>query len=432
MNDSSSQAADEENSGGDTKTTNIEAEINLFIKHINAIGDVLIGLVIAMQELEVNSKKKLTSFEEEHCEDDEDDSDVMKVPTLRYREWKQLRDRYEHIALSRILLPRSLLVSLISQYDAYLGRLIKRIVLSKPEVLNGSEKNLSFATLISFKSISEAREHILEKEIEGVLRLSHSDQFDWMEKKFALPLRKDLKSWPSFIELTERRNLFVHTDGVVSSQYIISCQNHHYPLDKDLNEGKRLGVPQEYFEKAHSIILEIGVKLGHVLWRKLFPDEREKADNHLGEVTFDLIDHGKYDQATNLLDFICEDIKKFYTESHKLMFIINRAQAYKWNGNEEFCKKIMKREDWSAKDERFQLAEAVLSDNWKKASAIMRRIGNSGKVRKSHYLHWPLFKEFRRQDEFQKTYAEVFEEEFANHTEIKNINSIQETLDETE
>ena len=385
-----------------------------------------------MQDLEIDSKNKLSSFEEEHCKEDENESNKIMVPTLQYREWKRLRSKYEHRLLSRILLPRSLLVSLISQYDAYLGRLIRHIILCKPEILNGSEKNLSFATLISFKSIEEAREHILEKEIEGVLRLSHADQFEWMEKKFGLPLTKNLKSWPLFIELTERRNLFVHTDGVVSSQYITTCKNHNYPIDVDLNEGQRLGVPQEYFQKAHAIILEIGVKLGHVLWRKIFPNDREKADDHMGEISFDLIDNGKYSLAINILDFVCEDIKNFSSEVQKLVFIINRAQAYKWNGNDEFCKKIMKREDWSAKDDSFQLANAILSENWKNASNIMRRIGHSGKIKKSDYLHWPLFKDFRMQEEFHKVYAEVFSEEFTKHTEIKSINTTPETLDETE
>ena len=134
MNDSSSKSLDILNKQSDTQTTSFEAEINLFIKHINAIGDVLSGLVIAMQDLEIDSKNKLSSFEEEHCKEDENESNKIMVPTLQYREWKRLRSKYEHRLLSRILLPRSLLVSLISQYDAYLGRLIRHIILCKQQI----------------------------------------------------------------------------------------------------------------------------------------------------------------------------------------------------------------------------------------------------------------------------------------------------------
>jgi len=73
------------------------------------------------------------------------------------------------------LLPRSLLASLISQYDAYLGRILRVIFVKRPEILNSSDKKLAFATLNQFNSIESAREYVLEKEVEAILRSSHAD-----------------------------------------------------------------------------------------------------------------------------------------------------------------------------------------------------------------------------------------------------------------
>ncbi len=56
------------------------------------------------------------------------------------------------------------MISLISQYDAFLGRLIRTLFLIKPESLSMSEKNISFAQLQTFESIEDAKEYILEKE----------------------------------------------------------------------------------------------------------------------------------------------------------------------------------------------------------------------------------------------------------------------------
>lgn len=377
---------------------------------------------MAIQEVTKRSKEDLFKFEDERCEvEDDGGTRKIKVPSTEYREWKRLSRRYEHFELSRVLLPRSLLVSLVSQYDAYLGRVLRAVFLRKPEILNGSEKKLSFESLNSFSSIGEAREHILEKEVEGILRSSHLDQFKWMERTFDLPLTKGLKSWPSFIELTERRNLFVHTDGVISSQYIAVCKLHKYPLEADSIEGTKLGVPQKYFEEAHATIYEIGVKLGHVLWRKLFPEEREIADTQLNNLAFELIDRGKYPLAIRILDFACEEIKKFSNEGHQLIFVVNRAQAYKWNGDDDRCRRIMKSVDWSAKGDQFRLADAVLSEDWDRVARVMRRIGRDGPVSQSHYRDWPLFKNLRKQDLFLKTYLEVFGEDFAKPTEVKKL-----------
>lgn len=399
-----------------------EHEINLFTKHLDAIGDVLVGLVVAVQAVTKSSQEKLFKFEEERCQV-EIDGDIrkVKVPNTEYRKWEKLSRRYEHFELSRTLLPRSLLVSLVSQYDAYLGRFLRVVFLKKPEILNGSDKQLSFESLNSFSSIEEAREYILEKEVEGILRSSHADQFKWMERTFNLPLNKGLKSWSSFIELTERRNLFVHTDGIVSSQYITVCKLHKYPLDADLVEGRVLTVSQKYFHDAHTTIYEIGVKLGHVLWRKLFPDERNLADTQLINLSFELIDRGSYDLAIRILDFACDELKNFSNEGHHLTFIVNRAQAYKWNGNDERCRQIMKNVDWSAKGDQFRLADAVLAEDWDRAEKVMRRIGKDGPINQTDYRDWPLFKNLRKQDIFLKTYSEVFGEDFSLHTEIQKL-----------
>lgn len=401
-------------------------EISLFTKHLEAIDDVLVGTVMAIQRVTKDSHEKLLKFEEERCDVELDGNNRrVKVPNTEYRQWRRLSRSYEHFELARMLMPRSLLVSLVSQYDAYLGRLLRVVFLQKPEILNGSDKKLSFESLNSFASIDEAREYILEKEVEGILRSSHSEQFKWMENTFGIPLKKGLESWPRFMEITERRNLFVHTDGVVSSQYISVCSLNKCILEENITEGKVLNVPQGYFEEAHATIYEIGVKLGHVLWRKLFPDDRENADTHLTNLSFDLIDRGKYALAIRILDFACEEIKKFSNELHQLTFIVNRAQAYKWKGEHDRCCRIMKSVDWTAKGDQFRLADAVLSENWEFAAQVMRRIGRSGSVDQTAYRDWPLFSDWRKQDDFLKAYAEIFGEEFSRGTEVKQLTAPQ-------
>jgi hypothetical protein len=396
-------------------------EIDLFTSHVEAIGGVLIGMVLAVQEMTKTAKNRLSAFEDDHCEVTEE-VDVLRTIKIQYadfKEWTNLQRQYEHFELSRVLLPRSLLVSLISQYDAYLGRLLRTVFVRKPEILNTSERKISFETLTQFSSLDEVREHILEKEVEAILRSSHADQFNWMEKTFGLSLTKDLPSWPTFVEITERRNLFVHTDGIVSSQYMAVCKLHGCRLDGSTKEGGQLGVPQGYFKAAHDCIYEIGVKLGHVLWRKLFPGEREEADSNFSRLTYDLIDKQEYELAIRLLDFGCDYFKKFSNEVNALTFVVNRAQAYKWRGDEKRCKSIMSAVDWSAKEDKFRLADAVLAEDWSRAALIMKRLGHQGPIHQTHYRDWPLFRDLRNQEIFLTTYEQVFGEAFAVASETK-------------
>lgn len=399
----------------------IGVEIDRFIGHIESLEQLLMGMIVAIQHIADETFQKVREFENEHCEViEEDDGRRVKVPNSQYRAWQKRIKTFEKFNTSRELLPRSVMVSIVAQYDAYLGRLIKAIFTKMPQLLNSSERKITFEALAGFKSIEEAKEHILEKEIESILRSSHAEQFKWMEKVYEVTLTTDLAIWPAFVELTERRNLFVHTDGVVSSQYLQVCRTHKCKVPEDTVEGTVLGVPQAYFESSVGCMYQIAIMLGHVLWRKLFPNERQRADSHLVKITYELIDSGRYDLAIKLLDFACTTIKKFSSEVYQLTLTVNRAQAYKWNGDKEKCDKIMKAVDWSAKGDLFKLGHQVLSEDWEKAGKTMRRIGSDGPVGKHDYRDWPLFKEFRQQNVFGETYRDIFAEDFNKVTDVSD------------
>jgi hypothetical protein len=215
-----------------------------------------------------------------------------------------------------------------------------------------------------------------------------------------------------FVELTERRNLLVHCNGVVSAQYLKNCAEHKAKIPKNLKLGQQLGVSPEYFNSSYRCIFELTVKLTHVLWRKLMPNELEYADSTLNDICYDLIENEEYDLAISLLDFATDILKKHYSDEARLTFVINRAQAYKWTGKKQVTLSLLAKEDWTAASDKFRLAEAVLRDDYSKACIIMKEMGAESKVNKSLYRDWPLFKEFRKRPEFHRTFQEVFKEPF--------------------
>jgi hypothetical protein len=311
---------------------------------------------------------------------------------------------------AQALIPSSLLVTLVSRFDAFLGRIIRVMIEVRPELIGTGDRALTLKQLNELGDYDAAREFLIEKEIESVLRKSHSEHFDWLESRLDIPLRKDLPAWKAFVELTERRNLLVHCDGIVSHQYLSNCREAKVDTST-IAVGSKLDVPHEYFRSACDCILEIGVKLTHVIWRKLLPDDREAADDALNTTGFELIIHENFRLAKELLRFSSSVIKKHASERHRLMFLVNWAQACKWGGGDTECNELLANEDWSAKGQEFQICAYALMENYEKTCELMRAIGDKGSVKAVDYREWPVFRKARREKSFTDTYKNIFGEE---------------------
>lgn len=399
--------------------TNLEAaqSINETIKsytsQIDGLEETLMLMMIVNYAMHKKSHKQLVQFEEKNCTvRDDNGMRHVSIPVEHYTQWKKLKQSHSLSMNGMKLIPRSIFVALHSQFDAFLGKLLHIIFNAKLELLNPSKREFTFADLVEFDSINAIREHIIDKEIESLLRKSRSDQFKWMEERFSIPLKK-FDSWPQFIESSQRRNLFVHSDGVISDQYIQECKNEGCIIEPNITVGENIKIPKDYFVSSAQCLREVGVKLAHILLRRFIPDQIELSDSSLNEYCYDLIERKDYKLAINLLDFGI-NCPKHSNDASKLTFIVNLAQAYKWSGNNSETIKILKSRDWSALDDNYQLAEAVLRENWDKAIFAMKRIGNSGKIKKIDYRDWPLFREFRKRDDFLQAYKEIFAESYPN------------------
>jgi hypothetical protein len=379
--------------------------------HKNSLREtlpLLMATIIAeCESAKTNLEEYLNKYAEKTKQDEHGNFEYMLSIDHMYKVSALSRQNL-HLNTSKNLLPRSFLVSLVSQYDAYLGSLIRVMFLKKPEILNSSEKNLTFSQLVGFSTIEDARKHIVEKEIEAVIRESHIEQIRWLEKKLAIPLTKDLDIWPTFVEITERRNLFVHTDGIVSEQYLSVCDENSVEFPNELKIGDCLGVSNDYFKQSCDCCFEFGIKLAHVIWRKLAPDDRESADTSLNQTCFELISEGEYKLALALLTFATETIKQHSSEEIFLYLIINKAQSLKWDGRDEECKALIATIDWSAKGHKYNLAKLVLLEEYTEAARLMKIIGPKGEVDIVSYTNWPLFKEFRKTMIFNEAFEEIF------------------------
>jgi len=305
--------------------------------------------------------------------------------------------------------PDVMVIGLVSAYDAFLARLLRAIIDRHQEVVFTSEKSIKLSELASFASIDEARNMLIEREIETVIRLSHHEQFDWMEKRFAIKLRQGLTVWPKFVEICERRNLFTHTGGVVSKQYAETCKEHKCEI-KGVEVGTKLSVDPTYFRNAVRVIYEIGAKLCHVFWRKFAPDEREEADRCLNKLGYDLIYARTYDIAESLLLFGTDVLKTHASDSVRRMMVVNLANALRLQERKEEANKILDKEDWSSCSNEFKVCVAGVKEDVETVVRLMKQIGVEGSPSKEGYRTWPVFRGMRTKEQFMKTFEDLFKE----------------------
>ncbi|MFC2968608.1 hypothetical protein [Acidimangrovimonas pyrenivorans] len=280
-----------------------------------------------------------------------------------------------------------------------------------------SDREIKFSDLITYESIDDARKEIIDAEIESVLRKSHHEQFLWMERRFSMKLREGIDVWPEFVELCERRNLLTHTGGVVSQQYLKVCDQHKCNINKKV--GDKLIVDHEYFEKAIETIAEIGTKLGHVMWRKFSPSERETADHDLNDLGMHLIKVGEYKTAERILE-LGVDFPSHHSDRVKRMMIVNLANAAKLGGDSEKAARIIGKVDWSASSPDFQICVAAVEGKVDSVCELMRNLGAKGAISASDFRDWPVFHSVRNKPEFSATFEEVFAEPLLLKQTIKS------------
>ena len=344
------------------------------------------------------------------------EANAFTVPEDQFTTFRRVQRRLLRSKLALVSVRRSFPVALVSEFDSFMSATLKTFYSLRPEALSASERTMTYSELVAFDSIEAAREHIVEKDVESFLRSSHSEQFCTLESKLDIPLRKDLAVWKDFIELTERRNLFVHNDGIVNERYMLVCSSEGYDCSAT-KKGARLGVSKDYFSNAHEVVYEIAAKVSHVLWRKLSPEDRERADAHFaGPLIYELLYEKRYRLARTLADFGASTFKKWGSDYSRRALVVNRAQAYLWDGKRDEGLRILDAEDWSAANDEFQVCVASLRKNILEVIRFMKALGSFSGPGKNGYREWPVFRELRKTKEFQEAFLDVFGEPLATVT----------------
>lgn len=349
-----------------------------------------------------------------------ENSFTFEIPDSVYSEFYAKRNERNKLIVATNIFPRMYIVTLICQYDALIGNLVKLVLFKQTELLNNSEKTMSFQQLMNYEKMEDVKEYIIEKEIESILRESHDEQLKWFEKKLNIKLHEDKELIKNFLEITERRNLFTHNNAKVNESYLANCKKMN--IDTSVKIGDVLEVSPEYYKKSVNCIIEIGTKLAIILWRHLYKDDYERSEIVLNQIAYGLIYDYNYELAEKLLDFALNSFKPFKASSNKLMITLNKAQCMLWEGKETEVKNLLNEQDWSLCTPQFLLCKTVLERKFDNALEILKT--KDTELSQSDLLSWPIFKELREEENFKKFMNEKYPKKIENCIE-ENSNKLE-------
>jgi hypothetical protein len=324
---------------------------------------------------------------------------TIQIPGNIGFEFQEAMRRFHKRVHKIELLYKNSLIALVSSAEWFLAQLLHQYFKEYPLAIGSHDKVFNFDDLRDFNTIDDARTHLIESKIEGLLRGSISDWFNYLKSHLKLSLEYIEPYEADLIEVTQRRNLLVHNGGVVNSIYMSKVPEE---VRSDVKLGHPIEVSEKYLEKALRTIERVFVLVGAELWKKLSPADESRFET-LFDISWKHLKAERWELAEGISYFIMQDKKQ--PEVNQLVGMMNYWQSLKWLGRFEEVRSDVERTDFSAKQQRFALAQAALLDDEERFFTILPRVLEAGEITEEALHEWPILRKLRTTDRFRQLYS---------------------------
>jgi hypothetical protein len=405
------------------ETDGLKEQISSFKERLVGVAELFPVYIGAGSFMTVISEGIYQQYIEEHGESLEDaddrtvasEPDVWKTDTGYFRlpedaiPGTALRvGQFARLVEAQKRLPQFGLVSAVSIYDAFVATLARTAFKMCPEALKGSGRKLTYKDLFDFENLESAKSQLVETEVDILLRKSHVEQLAWFESTFSIDARNHVTRWGDFVELTLRRNLYVHNSGKVNKHYLNGLSSNNVDSPEGVSVDDELPCTMEYLGKAMATLMVVGAKLALLVWMKLKKDELDEAVGAGIDVTLELIKEDRFDEAIDILKFIRAVTKPQRGDETDILLNVNLAQCHKWKGDNKQLTYWMNKVRWKNLSTKFRMAEALLKDEYQRAAKLMMALDDEDEVEATDFEDWPIFREFRNTAEFHSAYTEKY------------------------
>lgn len=179
------------------------------------------------------------------------------------------------------LIGKAILIAAESSFEVLFGQLVHVIYAKYPSALSASDYSFTLEELTKYPSIEDAREHLIRRRIDNLLRESLTGWNKWLKRTINVSLEQVLPNWPATCEIFIRRNMLVHTEGRITERYLSELRQAGESAE-GLNIGESLIPDINYLRVSLQRLIALEVML---LFRVISHIEKTRLDAAAGSVS---------------------------------------------------------------------------------------------------------------------------------------------------
>lgn len=200
-------------------------------------------------------------------------------------------------------------------------------------------------------------------------------------------------------EITQRRNLFVHQDGIIDQDYIDRLPA-SYKVGKALILKRRLLVSTFYINRAMRVVYIFGLILHNICWRMWIRNGRRQRNEEFGKCVFSALKQHRYDLVEDLYGVA----SALYLERETWHTIkINYGIVLRERGQIAQLRALIGSFRNLEKSWKIKLALSILQENFESARMLLNEANDRGEIG-TISKDWPLFEPIRNERWFLSSF----------------------------
>jgi hypothetical protein len=260
---------------------------------------------------------------------------------------------------------------------------------------------ISLAELESVGDVSVAREMIIVRKVDDLLRKSLDDWNAWFER-IGVKCKDLVEDWTSLTEIFARRNVMVHAGGVVNQRYLRAVGTAGMKTPELPPVGTKLGLDEEYLLTASDTLLSLGMLLLSATWMKL--RRTRNPERPVGWIPFvvqHLLNLGYYLAARDISNAVLATSRGRLGRSAELNLTISRWVARREMGEADQVRSEVGAWEVDGLDLKYAHARAVLLGDDDRSVMEILELQRRGELSTVEIHTSPLYREIvqRRGDD---------------------------------
>lgn len=312
-------------------------------------------------------------------------------------------DKYWHTKENGYAVNNAIFVGMVSMFDELIAKLIRESLKSVPELMNSFAMSIPYSEIVASDNFDALKDGLVESTVQSLMWKGRAEQIKWIEKNITKnEFSSIIPNYKDFIELTERRNVYVHNDGIATREYARKLKDVGIVVSEEI-VGKRLNLFSKYFLDSADNLIEAYIVISQSVVRKLTKsagsEVKDVIDSRFNQASYYQISNERFSSASRIAGVIVSD-KFAVSDITMKMATVNRAIALKKMGEAAEVEKVLSSCDWSSAKDEFQICIAAVREDLDAVEKLVPKLKGSEWITPSSYFEWPAFEWVRQKKKF--------------------------------